>query len=343
MRADDTRRLSPAALDVLRVRVIKAVAGGMTQSEASRVFGVSRQSVIAWQKRYRERGRGGLRSRRRGRPRRSRLSSIQAAQTVRLIIQRCPDQLRLPFALWTREAVQLFLRRRFGVRVSIWTVGRYLREWDLTPQKPVRRAYEQNPDEVRQWLERDYPVIREAARRAGAEIQWGDEMGMRSDHQAGRTWGRRGRTPVVPGTGKRFRCSMISTITNRGQLRFMVFCERFTGRVFIRFLRRLTRETKRVVYLIVDGHPVHKGRLVKNYLRDHSAEIRLFLLPAYSPELNPDELLNNDVKSNAIGRRRPHDLVEMKAEARSYLRSRQRQPAVVRSYFAEEHVRYAAT
>ncbi len=343
MREDDTRRLSPAALDVLRVRVIKAIAGGMTQSEASRVFGVSRQSVIAWQRRFRERGRVGLRSRRRGRPRRSALSSIQAAQTVRLIVQRCPDQLHLPFALWTREAVQLFLRRRFGVRVSIWTVGRYLRGWDLTPQKPVRRAYEQSPEEVRQWLERDYPVIREAARRAGAEIQWGDEMGMRSDHQVGRTWGRRGRTPVVPGTGKRFRCSMISTITNRGQLRFMVFCERFTGRVFIRFLRRLTRETKRVVYLIVDGHPVHKGGLVKDYLRNHSAEIRLFLLPGYSPELNPDELLNNDVKSNAIGRRRPHDLAEMKAEARSYLRSRQRQPAVVRSYFAEEHVRYAAT
>jgi len=343
MREDDTRRLSPAALDVLRVRVMKAVAGGMTQSEASRVFGVSRQSVIAWQRRFRERGCVGLRSRRRGRPRRSALRSIQAAQTVRLIIRRCPDQLRLPFALWTREAVQLFLRRRFGVRVSIWTVGRYLREWDLTPQKPVRRAYEQNPEEVRQWLERDYPVIREAARRAGAEIQWGDEMGMRSDHQAGRTWGRRGRTPVVPGTGKRFRCSMISTITNRGQLRFMVFCERFTGRVFIRFLRRLTRATKRVVYLIVDGHPVHKGGLVKDYLRNHSEEIRLFLLPGYSPELNPDELLNNDVKSNAIGRRRPHDLAEMKAEARSYLRSRQRQPEVVRSYFAEEHVRYAAT
>jgi len=343
MKEDDTRRLSPAALDVLRVRVMKAVVGGMTQSEAGRVFGVSRQSIITWQKRLRERGRAGLRSRRRGRPRRSRLSPIQAAQTVRLITQRCPDQLRLPFALWTREAVQLFLRRRFKVKVSLWTVGRYLRVWKLTPQKPVRRAYEQNPKEVKQWLEWDYPAIRAAARRVGAEIQWGDEMGMRSDHQAGRTWGRRGRTPVVPGTGKRFRCNMISTITNRGQLRFMVFCERFTGRVFIRFLRRLTRATQRVVYLIVDGHPVHKSRLVKGYLRDHAAEIRLFLLPGYSPELNPDELLNNDVKANAIGRRRPHNLAEMKHGARSYLRGRQRQPQVVRNYFTEEHVRYAAT
>lgn len=342
MKKDDTRCLSPAALDALRPRVIKAISGGMTQSEAGRVFGVSRQSINTWRKRFHERGRAGLRSRRRGRPRRSRLSPTQAAVTVRLITKGCPDQLRLPFALWTREAVRMFLRRRFGVQVSIWTVGRYLQDWGLTPQKPVRRAYEQNPEAVTRWLEHDYPVIRRTAKRDQAEIQWGGEMGMRSDHQAGRTWGRRGETPVVPGTGKRFRCSMISTITNRGHLKFMVFRERFTAKVFLRFLRRLIRQTKRKVYLIIDGHPVHRAWRVKAYLRDHQRDLRVFFLPAYSPELNPDELLNNDVKANAIGRSRPHDLAEMEGNARSYLRSTQRQPQVIRNYFAGEHVQYAA-
>lgn len=342
MKHEDSRCLSPVALDALRVRVIKAVNGGLSQTEASRLFGVSRQSIITWLGRYRERGWRGLRSGRRGRPRLARLSPIQAAQTVRQITKGCPDQLKLPFALWTREAVQLLLKRRFGVAVSVWTVGRYLQNWNLTPQKPIRRAYEQNPEEVERWLKRDYPAIRAAARQAGAEIQWGDEMGMRSDHQSGRTWGRRGETPVVAGTGRRFRCSMISTVTNRGQLRFMVFRERFTAGVFISFLRRLARQTKRPIYLIVDGHPVHKARRVRTYLRSHAYALRMFFLPSYSPELNPDELLNNDVKANTIGRCRPHDLGEMEGNARAYLRSTQRQPHVVRNYFAEEHVRYAA-
>lgn len=342
MKQNDTRCLSPTALDALRPRVIRAIDDGLSQSEASRVFGVSRQSIITWRKRFRARGIAGLRALPRGRPSRSRLTPVQAAATVRVITKGCPDQLRFPFALWTREAVGWYLRRQFGIVVSVWTIGRYLRDWGFTPQKPLRRAYEQNPAAVERWLAQEYPGIRRAAKRERAEIQWGDEMGMRSDHQAGRTWGRRGVTPVVLGTGQRFKCQMISTITNRGQLRFMVFRARFTAKVFLRFLGRLTRQVKRKIYLIVDGHPVHKARRVKAWLQGHGDEVQLFLLPAYSPELNPDELLNQDVKTNAIGRTRPHDLQEMERNARAYLRSTQRRPDVVRNYFREEHVRYAA-
>jgi len=322
--------------------VVRAIGGGMSQSEAGRVFGVSRQSINTWLRRFRERGLGGLRARKRGRPCRSRLTAVQSAMTVRMITKGCPDQLSLPFVLWTREAVGAFLKRRFGVVVSVWTVGRYLQDWGFTPQKPVRRAYEQNPEAVRRWLEHEYPAIRRVAKQEFAEIQWGDEMGMRSDHQAGRSWGRRGQTPVVLGTGQRFKCNMISTITNRGHLRFMVFRERFTAKVFLRFLRRLLRQTGRKIYLIVDSHPVHKAGRVKKWMRSRQEAIRMLFLPAYSPELNPDELLNQDVKANAIGRSRPHDLREMESSARAYLRSTQRQPQVVRNYFKEEHVKYAA-
>lgn len=341
MRKPDARFLSPYAQEDLRRRVVAAVRGGMYQAEAARTFRVSRQSVNNWMKKCRSGGLRCLRSGRRGRPSVQRLAPHQAATAVRLITGRCPDQLKLPFALWTREAVGELLARRFGVQVSVWTVGRYLRRWGFTPQKPVRRAYERDPEAVRQWLREKYPAIRARAKRDGAEIHWGDEMGLRSDHQAGRSWGRRGQTPVIPGTGRRFGCNMISTITNRGRLFFMVFKERFNARVFIRFLKRLRRQVGRKVILIVDEHPAHKGGETTRWLKSQEEQLQLYFLPSYSPELNPDELLNQDVKTNAVGRRRAIDQADLMANVRGYLRSTQKMPHVVRSYFQEEHVRYA--
>ncbi len=292
-------------------------------------------------------GRRALKAQRRGRPPVSRLAPHQAATTVRHILSGCPDQLSLPFALWTREAVQELLSRKFDVQVSVWTVGRYLRAWGLTPQKPVRRAYEQNPAAVRKWLEEEYPSIRGLARQFKAQIHWLDEMGLRSDHQAGRSYGRRGQTPVVFGTGQRFRCNMISAITNRGRLAFMIFRQRFTARVFLNFLSRLlrlTRKSRRKIFLIVDGHPVHKSRAVTRWLDEHCGTNPGFsFLPSYSPELNPDELLNQDVKTNALGRVRPVNVQEMMDNVRSYLRITQARPTAVKNYFCERHVRYAAS
>ena len=343
MEQQDARLLSPDAQEALRRRVIAAIEQDeLTPTEAAERFGVSRQSIYNWLQKVRSAGKRGLRACKRGPRHVSRLAPHEAATTVRAITDRCPDQLKLPYALWTREAVQQYLRRRFGIAVSVWTVGRYLKRWGLTPQKPVRRAFEQDPVAVRRWLQEEYPAIAAAAKRERARIHWGDEMGLRSDHQTGTTYGRRGRTPVIPGTGRRFRCNLISTVTNRGQLAFMVFKEGFTAQVFLRFLRRLIRQAKQKVYLIVDGHPVHRSRTVKRWLAKHAKQIRMFQLPAYSPELNPDELLNQDVKSNAAGRQRPSDQVEMIATVRSYVRSTQRRPDVVRAYFREEHVRYAA-
>jgi transposase len=343
MDVKDARTLTVEAKQELRQRTVRAVLKGMTQTEAARVFGVSRQAVAGWMKAWRARGAAGLKTKRMGRPPGSgmRLAPHQAALTVRAIVGRCPDQLRLPFALWTREAVQMLLKRKFGVEASVWTVGRMLKRWGLTPQKPLRRAYEKNPEEVRRWLKEEYPAIRARAAAEGAEIHWGDEMGLRSDHQAGRSYGRRGETPVIPGTGRRFRCNVVSTVTNRGQLAFMVFPENFTERICIRFLRRLLKHAGRKVFWIVDRHPVHRGSKVTGWLGQNRPKIERFFLPAYSPELNPDELLNQDVKSNA-GRHRPKDLTELVRNTRGYLRGTQRRPDIVRNYFNAEHVRYAA-
>lgn len=340
----DARMLSVEAKESLRVRVAKAVVDeGVTPSDAARAFHVSRTSVWNWAKAYRRGKERALAAKPMGRPKRSRLAGHQAATVVRLILDRCPDQLKLPFALWTREAVRGLIARRCGLEISVWTAGRYLKAWNLTPQKPLRRAYERDPRKVRAWLEEEYPAIRGRAKRENAEIHWGDEMGLRSDHQSGTSYGRRGKTPTVPGTGKRFGCNMISTVTNLGVLRFMIFKSRFTTPVFLRFLRRLAGDAwGRKRFLIVDSHPVHKAAAVRRWVEEHIDRIELFFLPGYSPDLNPDEYLNHDVKSNALGRRRPKDLKQMVHRVRTYLQSTQRRPDIVQHYFHAQPVRYAA-
>lgn len=326
----------------LRQRGVRAVLAGKTQVEVAGLLGVTQQAVYLWMRRFRRDGTAALRARPRGRPSGGRLAPHQAATIVRLITDRCPDQLKLPFSLWTREAVRDLMARRFRIRLSVWTVGRSLRRWGFSPQKPLRRAYEQNPAAVRRWLQKQYPAIRALARREQATLFWGDETGMRSDHQAGRSWGRRGQTPVIPGTGKRFRCNMISAISNRGKLAFMVFDGRFTAVVFVGFLRRLLRHAGRKVFFIIDEHPVHVAAKVERWVKRHRRQIRLFFLPGYSPELNPDELLNQDVKTNAVGRKRPRDKEELIGNVRRFLWSTQRRPPKVRSYFRHPNVRYAA-
>lgn len=343
MKTKDARMLSAEAQEELRMRAVAACKMGMTQAEAAAALGVSRYSVIKWVAAHREGGEAALKARKKGPPKGhgSLLTPRQAASVARTVVGKCPEQLRLPFVLWTREAVSDLVWRRYGVRLARTTAGNYLRDWGFTPQKPVRRAYEQDPEAVRAWREDTYPGIVARAKREKADIYWGDESGLRSDHQAGRTYGKKGRTPVIPGTGQRFRCNMISAITNRGRLCFMVFLQRFRNGVFLDFLRRLSKHAPRKVFLIVDGHPVHRSKAVRAWLSTNQ-KVELFFLPGYSPELNPDELVNQDVKSNALGRRRPKNQREMAGDTRSYLRSTQKRPDVVRSYFQGEHVLYAA-
>ena len=338
----DARTLPSIAQEDLRRKVLRTILEGKKQVEAAQIFGVTRQAVGKWVKKYREGGARALRARKRGRPSKSSLLPWQAAQIAKAVVHRYPEQLKLPFYLWTREAVAELIERKFEIRLSRWTVGRYLAQWGFTPQKPMRKAFEQDPEQVRQWLEEKYPEIRKLAKLKKAEIYWGDEMGLRSDHACGRSYGRRGETPVIPGTGQRFGCNMVSAITNRGRLYFMIFKRRFRAEVLMEFLRRLVHQVLRYIFLIIDQHPVHVAAKVKKWFKKNEERIQVFYLPSYSPDLNPDEKLNQDVKSNAVGRRRPHDQNQMMRNVRSYLYSRQRKPHVVKKYFEADSVRYAA-
>jgi transposase len=340
----EARRLPQAAQEELRRRAVVLVGEGRSQGEVARLLEVSRQSVNEWVAAYRVGGERALAAGKRGRRpgEQTALSVRQQAQIAKAVRDKNPDQLRLPGFLWTRALVCELIERRFGIRVSEKTAGRYLRAWGFSPQKPARRALEQEPEAVREWLEQRYPEIERRARRLKARILWADETGLRSDRTAGRSWSPVGQTPLVAGTGQRFGANVISAISNQGQLQFMVFKKRFIAKVLIEFLSRLIRQAAgRKLILILDGHPVHRAAAVRRFVEAHADQLELVFLPGYSPELNPTELLNQDVKTNALGRRRPHSQNELIDDTRSYLRSTQRRPRLVARYFDGKHVSYA--
>ena len=339
----DARRLDSATLTHLRRSVVRAVRAGMTQTAAATTFGVSLRAVNKWMALDKSGGLRNLALKRRGRrPGSGHLTAKQSARIRQQIIDHMPDQLKLGFYLWTRAAVAQLITREVGVVIALTTVGRYLKAWGMSAQKPVRRAYERNDDAIARWLRVEYPAIARQAKRDRATIYWGDEMGLRSDHVTGTSFALVGQTPIVRATGQRFGCSMISAITNRGQLVFRVFHGTCDGALFVDFTKRLLKQCRRKVYLIVDGHPVHRSRLAKAFVAANVTRIRLIQLPGYCPELNPDELLNQDVKTNALGKSRPRNRPEMMSAVRSHLYRRQKQPHIIRDLFQEKHVRYAA-
>lgn len=339
----DARKLDAATQTHLRRSVVQAVRAGMSQTEAAKVFGVSLRAVNKWVGLQKSGGLRALKQKQRGRRAgEGRLNPAQGKRVRQLIIDSLPDQLKLPFYLWTRAAVASLIEREYGIELSLTSIGRYLKRWGMSPQKPVRRAYERNDKAIAHWLRQEYPAIARQAKREKAVIYWGDEMGLRSDHVAGTSYALLGHTPLVRATGQRFGCNMISAITNRGHLAFMVFHGKFDARLFIEFMQRLLKQAAGKVYLIVDGHPVHRSVIVTEFVRDNAKRLRLIRLPGYCPELNPDELLNQDVKTNALGKIRPTNRSEMMAGVRSHLYRRKRQPQIIRNLFQEKHVRYAA-
>jgi transposase len=340
MNKQDARFLHPVMQRDIRQKTVEMFLSGFSKVDISTQLCVSRQSVYKWLKAYEEDGEDGISIDKRGRPKGTQIKPWQSAQIVYLIKKHNPDELSLPFFLWTRESVGLLILKKFSIKLSKWTVGRYLTNWGFSPQKPTRRAIEQDPEAIKKWFKIEYPMIQKLAKKEMATIYWGDEMGLRSDHNAGRTYGIIGKTPIVRRSGNRFSCNMISTITNLGKLSFMIFHENFTSEVFLRFLERLVQQASRKIFLIVDRHRAHKSKQVQQWLIKNEKAIRIFYLPSYCPELNPDEFLNQDVKTH-LGKKRVKDKAEMIKNLNSHLKMRQKQPDIIQNFIRGCHPKYA--
>ncbi len=270
------------------------------------------------------------------------LSAEQEREVRKLIRDKMPDQLKMAYALWTRRAVAELIEHRFGIRLPVRTMELYLSRWGFTPQKPIHRAYEQSPAAVRKWLEEDYLAIAQRAKAESAEIHWGDETGLRSDDVRGRSFAPIGQTPVVRINSKREGLSIISRVTNRGKMRWKIFEGALNADILINFLGRLIKGADKKVFLILDNLRVHHSKLVKAWLAQHFEQIEVFYLPSYSPELDPDEMANADIKQVVTSRAPARSKLQLVKAASSHLRSVQKQPERIRRYFQHHSVKYAA-
>lgn len=344
MEKTDARKLTPEAQQQLRHQAIRLRKRGFTHHQIAEIIGAHPTRICRWCRAYETGGPKAVTLRKRGRRPGSgrRLSGEQEKQLRQMIRDKTPDQLKLAFALWTRLAVQQVVRQQWGLRMPIRTVGEYLRRWGFTPQKPIRRAYEQNPKAVRQWLVDQYPAIATRAKHEKAEIHWGDETGLSNGYQHGRSYAPRGQTPTVRMCARKESIGLISTVTNQGQMRFMVYRNAMNAAVMKKFLQRLVKDAGRKVFLIVDNLKVHHSKPVKEWLALHQEQIEVFYLPAYCPELNPDEYLNNDLKSGVYGAEAVRTRPQLTKKAVSHLRSLQKQPQRVQQFFKHPKVAYAA-
>ena len=341
----DFRSIGRSAQEELRRRALYLIEhDGLTQAEAARVVGVQRQAVNIWLKRYRAEGDDGVLDGRRVSPRRGKgvLTEAEAKQVGAWIVDKTPEQLKLPFALWTTRVVRDLIEQRFGKRLGLSTMHLYLQRWGLSPQKPLARAKERSPAAIKAWLETGYPAIAKRAKAQKASIFWGDETGISNQDQIGRSWALKGKTPIIARTAKRVSKSMISAVSNRGQMRFMFYDGALNADRFIAFLRRMIKDAEQKVFLIVDNLKVHHAKKVTAWAASHTHEIELFYLPSYAPDHNPDEFLNGDLKRQL--RQKPQSGTKdgMVKVTRAVMRTIQRSPKRIRTYFKAEPVKYAA-
>lgn len=344
MEKRDFRKLSMEAQLEVKRAAIRMVKAGKSQTYTADFFGINRRTLFDWLQQYDQKGAKSLQYQTRGRRHGDKrlLSTAQEKETQKLIVDKCPEQMKLPFALWTRKAVQELISQRFGIQLPIRTIGEYLKRWGYTPQKPLKRAYEQKPQVVKKWLEEKYPEIKRRAQFEKADIYWGDETGLSSEDNRGRGYSPKGKTPIRYGTGARFSTSMISAIANQGQCRFMVYKGALKVNTFLIFLKRLIKDVKKKVFLIVDNLKVHHAKKVQSWIEENRKSIEVFFLPPYTPEHNPDEYLNQDVKVSLSNKRAPKDQNELTNNLSSYMRSLQRKTDKVAKFFKHKLVKYAA-
>lgn len=343
MEKTDARKLSKEVQQAIRNQVILLRKQGKKNKDIAAFLGISPQHASTIWQRYIKGGKKavtiGVRGRRHGDKRT--LTKQQEQEIRRLLIDKTPDQMRFPFALWTRKAVCDLIKRMYKIHMPIRTVGEYLKRWGFVPRKPVKKATQQNPEAVNHWLSTEYPKIAQRAKKEKAEIYWGDETGIQNEANRIRGYSPRGTSPVIKINAKKEHISMISAINNEGKVRFMIYRQSMNSSRLITFMKRLTKDAKRKVFLILDNLRVHHSKEVTKWLDKEKEHIEVFYLPPYSPELNPDEYLNNDLKNRVHSGTQAHTEKDLKHKTVSYMRTLVKRPEHVRRFFHHPSVRYA--
>jgi len=341
MRKTDARKLDHQTLEDMRIRAVKSVQSGKSPEEVAVVFDVHRTALYKWLALYRDGGWQALKSK----PTpgaRPKIDGKKLEWVFNTITQKNPQQMKFEFALWTREMVQKIIKDKFQIKLSLNAVGRLLAQLGLTCQKPLYKAIQKDESLVKNWLKKIYPQIKTRAKSEKADIYFGDAAHIRSDHHAGKTWGIKGQTPIVMTSGSRFSFSLISAISSRGMMRFMVREGGVNSSVFIEFLKRLISGAKRKIFLIIDNGPSHVSKKTKAFAASCSDKLELFYLPPYSPDLNPDELVWNHLKNHTVGRSTVVDKVDFKKQVTRSMKSLQRDKKKIQSFYQKKSLKYAA-
>jgi len=341
-------KLTPKEQETLRKKIIRIAQknlqpnGRVQVKKVAEICECSESHVKATWKKYQNGGVNAIKAVEMGRPQNSgELTSEQQQAIQKCLVDKDPTQLKLPGFLWNRSNIQGLIKQKYKVNLTLQAISKYLKKWGFTPQRPIKKNYKQNPEEIKTWLEEEYPEIKRRAKEENAEINWTDETGCQNESNYIKGYAPKGKTPVLPVGNEHIRVNMISSITNQGKLRFMFYRDKMNGNKLIKFMQRLIKDSKRKIFLILDNLKCHHAIIVQEWLEKHKDEIEVFYLPSYAPEYNPDEYLNGNLKRKLVEKGYSVTADEIESKARGIMKTLQNNPAHVASFFKAEKINYA--